>query len=289
MFRPFGILLDSIKIFNRANSFTSAAAISFYAFFSLIPLMILVTASLGFIMGAKAGLLDRVIGMVKESVPYISDRIIGDVKGLSTEWKKMGWLGAISLIWSAEFVLEATAGALTSIFGTVERFGFVRRKLVNLFMLLLGILAALASIFMTAAALIIKNLRLKILRIDILDYFVQTFLFEFLFPFLVVAVVIAIIFKVFSGSGLDFKYAFAGSLIFATLWEAAKHVFAWYVSNFPSYNKVYGSLGALMLLLLWMFYSANILLFSASVAKAAYGRSGRVRTKKNDRLQGRKS
>ncbi|MBI5468270.1 MAG: YihY/virulence factor BrkB family protein, partial [Deltaproteobacteria bacterium] len=65
---------------------------------------------------------------------------------------------------------------------------------------------------------------------------------------------------------------------FTALWELAKQLFAWYVSNFGAYNKFYGSLETLMLLLLWIFYSSNIFLFSACVAKSAYDNkdAGRV-------------
>lgn len=272
MLKYLSIAWDGLKLFNRTSSFTSAAAISFYAFFSLIPIMLLVTASLGFVMGAKAGLLERVIGMIREYLPYLSDRLIGDVRGLATDWKKIGWLGAITLVWSAEFVLEAMAEALTKIFGTERKFGFLRRKVVNLFILLMGVLSALVSIIMTAAAILVKKAPIPFLRQNVLYQYVQSFTFEVLVPFFLVAFVVAVVFRAFSGPHLDFKHAFYGSLFFSALWEAAKHVFAWYVSNFPSYNKVYGSLGTLMLLLLWMFYSANLLLLSASFAKASCDR-----------------
>ena len=280
MIRYLSIFWDGLKLFNRTNSLTSAAAISFYAFFSLIPIMLLVTASLGFIMGAKAGLLERVIGMIREYLPYLSDRLIGDVRGITTDWKKIGWLGAITLVWSADFVLEAMAESLTKIFGTEKKFGFLRRKVVNLFILLIGVLCALASIIMTAAAILLKKFHLKFFPMNVFYQYIQSFTFEFLIPFFLVALVVAVVFRAFSGPHLDFKHAFYGSIFFSALWEAAKHVFAWYVSNFPSYNKVYGSLGALMLLLIWMFYSANLLLLSASVARAAYERSGAGQVRK---------
>ena len=63
--------------------------------------------------------------------------------------------------------------------------------------------------------------------------------------------------------------SFFGSALFTVLWELAKQLFAVYVSNFQSYNKFYGSIGALMIFLMWIFYSASIFLFAASVSMAA--------------------
>jgi len=268
--KVYSIIRESISLFNRTACFTSAAAISFYAFFSLIPIMLLVTAALGFFLGSREGLLDEVISMVRLSLPYISDRIVGDLKGLSRQWMKFGWISIIVLISSAELVLEATASELSSVFGTERRFGFVRRKIINLGVLLLGIIAALTSVLMTTLSVVLSAYQLRIFGIDILFYLVQSLAFKILLPFVLVTLVVAVVFRIFSGPNLNFRYALYGSIIFTTLWEVAKQVFTWYVSNFQSYNKFYASLGTLMILLIWIFYSANIFLFAAAVARTAY-------------------
>ena len=266
----YSILREAVSLFNRNACFTSAAAISFYAFFSLIPIMLLVTAALGFFLGTHEGLIDDVVAMVRQSLPYISERIVNDLKGLSTQWRKFGWISIIVLIFSAELVLEATASELSSVFDTGRRFGFVRRKIINLGVLLLGIIAALVSILMTAASVLLSNFHLRVFGIDIVYYLVQSLTFKILLPFLLVTAVVAVVFRLFSGPYLNVRYALYGSVIFTTMWEVTKQVFTWYVSNFQSYNKVYASLGTLMLLLIWIFYSANIFLFSAAVARSAF-------------------
>lgn len=266
----YSIIRDSVSLFNRNACFTRAAAISFYAFFSLIPIMLLVTAALGFFLGTHEGLIDDVVAMVRQSLPYISERMVNDLKGLSIQWRKFGWISIIVLIFSAELVLEATASELSSVFDTGRRFGFVRRKIINLGVLLLGIIAALVSILMTAASVLLSNFHLRVFGIDIVYYLVQSLTFKILLPFLLVTAVVAVVFRLFSGPNLNVRYALYGSVIFTTMWEVTKQVFTWYVSNFQSYNKFYASLGTLMLLLIWIFYSANIFLFSAAVARSAF-------------------
>lgn len=271
------IIRDAGSLFNKNGCFTSAAAISFFAFFSLIPIMLLITAALGFVLGTQEGLLDHVIAMVRQSLPYLGDRMVGDLRGLANQWRKFGWISIILLIWSAELVLDATATALSAVFDSERNFGFIRRKVINLMVLLLGIMAALASILMTALSVILTTFRLHIFGIDLIYYIVQSFAFKIVLPFLLVSVVGAVVFRIFSGPNLNFRYAFYGSVLFAFLWEVAKQVFTWYVMNFQSYNRFYASLGTLMLLLIWMFYSANIFLFSASVARVAFaGRGSRT-------------
>lgn len=272
MKRAFYLFLDSVRLFRTSGAFDRAAAISFYAFFSLIPIMFLITASLGFIIGTHGGLEDRVIGMVMKSLPYISERMIFDLKGLSSDWKAYGWLGFISLISSAELVLDATARALMKIFGVNRGYGFIRKRIIYLFILFFGVLAALFSIAITAIARIFEGIKLEVLGLDISYYLIQSLTFRYILPFSVVVLIVSAIYKIFSGPTLNFRYALYGGMLFGVLWEAAKHLFAWYVSNFPSYNKFYGSLGTLMILLIWIYYSASILLFSASFAVTGFNK-----------------
>ncbi len=271
------------RVFLRNHCFTRAAAISFYGFFSLIPFMILVTAVIGFVLGSHAGLLDKVINVVREVLPYLSDRIIGDLRWLSGRWRSTGWLGLVFLLWSAEAVLAATSESLSAIFGTEQRWGFVRKKIINLLILCLATVAAFISIVITAASLLLRQVKIPVFGVDLSYYIIQSLTFKYALPFFLVAFMIAIVYRIFSGPNLNFRYAFYGSVVFTLLWEAAKHLFTWYISNFAAYSVFYASLGTLMVLLVWIYYSVNIFLYSASVAKAAYGRMGGAGEKRANR------
>lgn len=271
----FAIWWEGGRVFLRNHCFTRAAAISFYGFFSLIPFMILATAVIGFVFGSHAGLLDKVISAVRDALPYLSDRIIGDLRGLSGRWRSTGWLGLLFLLWSAEAVLAATSESLSAIFGTELRRGFVRKKIINLLILCLATLAAFISIIITAASLLLRQVEIPVFGVALSYHFLLSLTFKYLLPFFLVAFMTAIVYRIFSGPNLNFRYAFYGSVVFTLLWEAAKHLFTWYISKYSAYSVFYVSLGTLMVLLLWIYYSVNIFLYSASVAKAAYERMGR--------------
>ena len=232
--------------------------------------MFIMTAGLGFLIGSRPDLQDRVIGMVRESVPYLSPRFITDLKELSLNWKTFGWLGLVTLVSGAELVIGAASKALMRVFDTGGKFGFFRQKVINLLGVLLAIIAALASIALTAASYYLEAIEVDILGLGYIYTFFIIFLTRFVAPFLLVSGMIAAVFRLLSGPNLDMRSAFFGSALFTVLWELAKQLFAAYVANFQSYNKFYGSIGTLMILLMWIFYSANIFLFAASSARAAY-------------------
>ena len=267
------IVRDGGRIFLKRNCLTSAAAISFYAFFSLIPLLFLMTAGVGFILGSRPDLQDRIIILVSESVPYMTPRIASDLKDLSVNWKTFGWLGLLIFLSGAEFVVGEAAKSLMEIFGTENRFGFLRQKIVNLIGVFIGVLAAVASIALTAGSYYLEGIELDIFGLGYIYTFFIIFFAKYIAPFLLMACVVAFVFKLLSDHEMDMRNAFFGSALFTVLWELAKQLFAVYVSNFQSYNKFYGSIGTLMIFLLWIFYSANIFLFAASSAIVA-SRSG---------------
>lgn len=270
MTKIFDIPWDAVKLFRKLNSFRSAAAISFYAFLSIIPLMLLIASVLGVIMGKHAAVLDKVIILAKEAFPYASESIIGDLKGLPKSWQPFGWLGLLSLLYGADLMLGATADALTEIFETTYTYGFFKKKIIDLLVFLISIIMAFLSITMTAAAKILSKVSLQNSDLKLPYVLLQSLAFKLVIPFFLVAVTVTLVYRMFSGSNLNLRYAIYGSLIFTALWETAKQLFAWYIFHFTSYSKFYGSLEILTVFLIWIFYTANIFLFSAAIARTAY-------------------
>ena len=257
------IIADSIRAFSYDKCVTMAAAISFYALFSLLPLMFLLFSFIGFILGTETWLLERTLEFVKESLPYLSNAIVEDVKGLVANRKVFGWLGVILLIWSAEFVILALRDAMNLIFGKEEKMGFIKARLVVWGTFFIWCVVFLISIGLPVAAEILSRVKIAALGIDISYYLAKSITFKYFLPAVIMVIAVACIFKIMLGKNIKIRHAILGSMIFSVLWEAAKHLFALYLAHFGSFNKMYGSLGAIMIMLLWIFYSAIILLFSA--------------------------
>lgn len=261
-----------LRLFLRVDGMNRAAAISFFALFSLIPLMLLITSILGSFLGKNAQVMDSVVAFVKQSLPYLSDRITSDLKGLSLKWKTFGWVGLITLVWSADLVLDSMSSALAATFDTTSRFGFVRRKIVNMLVLCLSVAAAFFSLMTTALAEILKHYRFKLLGIDLYYYLIESLTFKYILPMSFMIVAAALVYRMFSGPNLNLRHAFYGSILFTALWEAAKQLFALYISYFPAFNKFYASIGAVMLLMVWIYYTISIFLFCAAFARVSYER-----------------
>lgn len=273
MFRFLSIITGSIKIFHRSDCVNRSAAISFYALFSIMPLMLLLTAGLGFIFGKNVGMLDKVIAFVRDSLPYISEKIISDIKGLSKIWQTLGWVSIFSLFWSAQFVLDGIANALMAVFDNEGKFKFIRRKVVNFLVVLIALVAVVASVLISALAAILNSVSLEKLGVDAHRFSLfQSATVKVLLPSIVIALAVTFVYRIFAGPNLNLRYSFYGSIVFTILWFIAKHLFAIYLANFPTYNSFYASMGALMIFMVWIFFSVALFLYSAAFAIAAYER-----------------
>ncbi|MDO8687085.1 MAG: YihY/virulence factor BrkB family protein, partial [Dehalococcoidales bacterium] len=66
-------------------------------------------------------------------------------------------------------------------------------------------------------------------------------------------------------TGTEWRFVWPGAVVAAVLFEIARHFFAFYIEHFGSYQLIYGSLGAIVILLVWIYYSAFIMLLGAKV------------------------
>jgi uncharacterized BrkB/YihY/UPF0761 family membrane protein len=171
--------------------------------------MILITASLGFVFGVRVAS-DRVIEMVRQGLPYLSERMINDLRGLSDNWRSYGWLGLLFLLYSTEMVLGAAADALTAIFGTAKRYGFLRRKILNIFVLLLAIIASLVSVVMTAVSIMFTRHSIEMAGVKLLITLIDSFVFKPVLLFFFMACTVALVFKILSGPNMNLRYSFYG-------------------------------------------------------------------------------
>ncbi len=264
------IVADAFRRFMKHDCFIRAAALSFFAFFSLIPILFIITAMLGFVLGARNELLDEVVRMARQNIPFLSESIIRDLRGLVANWKTLGWVGIFFLLWSADFVLFALEHSLFIIFEIKQTRSFILRRLSGMLLIIVVIFFVLVSFGITTLSRIVAGADIHLFGIDIGYYLVKSPVFRDLLPFLLVTMAVAFAYKIIAARAVAFVYALVGSTVFTVLWEVAKRLFAWYISNFANFNKFYGSIGALMVLLLWIFYSMIIFLFGAALARAAH-------------------
>ena len=97
----------------------------------------------------------------------------------------------------------------------------------------------------------------------------------------------ALVFKLLPNVKQQWSHVFVASAIATLLWIVATLLFRLYVQHFGSYNKTYGTIGGVIVLLTWMYYSMFVLLAGGELASELHHGSGATEPTKGDVYLGR--
>lgn len=244
--------------YSSDNGSLIAAAISFYDFLSLFPMLLAGIGILGLVIGSPQRAEDMLIGSARGFLagPQTSTMIRQVIHGSNAATG----IGLLVLLWSGTTALVMLEKAINVAWDIEDKRGFFKSRAIALLVLVIaGILVAL-SIGMTAGISALRNVasaRELAWFWNVLGYLIALLISIALFTF---------VYKVLPYPPVRWKTALTGGILAGILFEIAKYVFTWYVVHFASYNKVYGSLGGVILLLVWINYSAVITILGAEFA-----------------------
>lgn len=238
-----------------------AAAVSFFAFLSLIPLALLAIAVFGFVLGSTDQAQQMIVGVlgansVGPGVDNIVKQVIQD-RGAATGF------GILVFLWSGSTMIVTLEMAMNHIWNVEERRSYVTKRLISFAVLVILVVLLGLSFAMTAAITAIRSHNLIPWVLD-MGWFWD--LLTYLVPLAITIVTFTLFYEILPNTKVPRASAFAGGLLAGLLWEAAKYAFSYYVANVANYNQIYGSLGGIILLLLWIYYSSIIVIYGAELA-----------------------
>jgi membrane protein len=264
-----GALREAAMRFYRDGCPTYAAAISFFALLSLIPVLFLVIAVAGYVIGSSHDTYQAVLDWVREFIPHLSDDFTRNLEWVVQNRGRLSWLGLGSLTIAAGLVFQATEFAMDRVFAVGQRRSFWRSRLLAL-LVVVGM--GVALLFSFYVGVLLHALRA--------DPALAPIGHEFLVPlarglriqyFTSVALVVGaftLSLRVFPHTYVSWREAFTGGCIGAGLWEIGRRIFLWYLANLAQFYVVYGSLGALVAVMVWIYMSASIFLYAAEFVVA---------------------
>jgi membrane protein len=218
-----------------------AAAIAFYWLLGIIPILLLGSSIIGYVLGSSDRGVEEVMTLARRLIPRATGRDVEDfLRPLIQSRHITGVLGIGFLLWVAMGVFEAIASSLTTLGGGRETRSYFRRKLVALVMM--G----------TAGLLFISAL---------MGGWIPRY-----FTSILMTLLLTIVYRVAPVRAIRWPWAIAGATVAALLWHQARTLFNWYLIHYARYNLFYGILGGFIGLVLWVFYTAIILLIGGILA-----------------------
>ncbi len=248
------VLKASIRSFSVNRNLEAAATLAYYGFLSLMPLVLLLVFILGLTVQSSASALDALRGLLSDLFPAFNEDLLRELASLS-EQRVWGVLSFVLLIWSMTPFAGAARHSIVNIFKGEHRPAFVREKMVDL---------------VVVSVLLVMFLLLTVGRI-----FVQAFPGE-LAPLLRGVRSIAMwafgvgmvgcFYKVFAPVKLRWRDALIGAGVAAVLLVVIRPIFVLILNYNPTFGYAFGSLKAIFLLIIWVYYTFAVLLFGGEVA-----------------------
>jgi membrane protein len=245
-----------------------AAALAYYGFLA-IPAILLIAVSVFSLVADADGvttIVNKLEGVApEEALTLIQESLTRLTETTSGSSIAMLVVGLAFALWTVTGAMDTLMWALNTAYGREETRGFVERRLIALAMVLLMLVA-----FVLVFGLLVLGPSLSgwIGSAVGMEAVVKLVWWTAQWPILILGLLLAFSTIYYLGPNVDhprWQFVTIGPAVSVLIWLVASGAFAFYVSRFGSYNKAWGSLAAVIIMLTWLWISALALLFGAEV------------------------
>jgi len=262
------ILRNATQHFNESRAPEAAAGMAYYAVFSLFPLSLVLVAAGSFFLEREQAY-RRVVGFVTKAFPVSQELIRRNIEHVLGLRGVVGILGLIGLLWAATSVFAIVSRSINRAWPEAEPRSFLKRRLVALGMVgtLVGLL--ILSLLSTAVLNLLPQLQVPLWHsVSVYETPLWAVLSSFI-PWLFTFLLFFGLYRWVPNTEVKWSEAFWGALVAAFAWEVTTSAFAWCLSTgLARYELVYGSLGAVVALMFWIYLGSLITLFGAYLSAA---------------------
>lgn len=273
----FELLRETFNEFNRDRAPRLAAALAYYIAFSLAPLLVVVIALVGFVFNEDTARAEILAQIQRAAGPDAAELVSGLIESATAPGAGIfsTVLGIVTLLLGAIGAFNQITGALDTIWGVdqVERPGgvlaFLRDNLLSFGMVLvIGFLLLVSLVISTVLAIFDGYMQGLFPGADVLLRGVSAIV-----TFGVTTLLFAMIYKFLPHVRIEWRDVLVGAAVTSLLFALGRFLLGLYLAN-SSLSSAYGAAGSFVLILLWIYYSAQIVMFGAEFTQVYARRYG---------------
>jgi YihY family inner membrane protein len=285
LIRPWQVLVATIRIYNAIDGEQRAAAFAYYALFSLFPLFaLLLTIGSSFVSSPD------VIAFIENFLPLDTgqqDLIWKTVQTLEASRGSVGLISMVVFTWCSLRFFQALVRGVNRAWHTKD-LPWWQMPIKNLLMIAVISAGLLVGILAPAVLQGVHNALLQA------EQFIGRYVPEWNFHILGIVTTwsryavsggvlfgaFALLYKLAPRRKIHFRQVWLASLLVAVMLQALQVAFVNYLPRFVNYNVIYGTVGIIMLLLLWIYFSGMIIILGGCLC-AALEKTRRLPTPSN--------
>lgn len=244
---PVGILMDIIALARRESIVLTAASIAYFAFISLIPLLMFLVVAVS-IFGSEA-LAARAVSRAARTLTPENANLLREIAVDTTNEQGVTAVGGALLLWGALLIFRALNTAFAGIYSTHGEH--------SLYDAIRDVVLVFAIVVLTAVAIVGAGVALSV--------FVRTQLWKTLGPlilFAVLSVVFLPLYYILPDVKVRVVEALPGTVFAAAGWTILQTVFGYYMA-ISGATRFYGAASAFLIVLLWLYAGGFVLLLGA--------------------------
>ena len=264
------LMVRTVKQLGQDNASDMAGSIAYYGILSIFPLLLGVISILGFFLPSET-VQRQVFQFVEANLPASVDLVEQNISHIIRLRGTVGIASLLGLFWSGSVIFGAIGRVMNRAWDIQKQRPFYIRKLRDITLALATSILFFLSLGFTSFSAMIPLTELRVME-------TLTVLVSRLLGFLIIFAVFSLIYMFMPNIKTPWRYIWPGALFAAILFETVKSLFIYYLANFASYELVYGSLASVIVLLVWVYLSAYILIIGAEFSSEysrMYSSSGR--------------
>jgi membrane protein len=261
------IVKRAVGKFNRDHMTNIAAALAYYAFLAIPSVLLVAVGVFSLVAGPHA--ITTVIGKLNHVMPGQATSLLQGSLKTMTQNKGTGItvlsIGGVLALWSVTGAMQNVMWAVNIAYDREERRGFVRRRITALWMVVFALIGFALSFGVLVLGPHLSNWigsAVGAKSVVNLVWWIAEW------PLLVGGLLFAFAGLMYFAPNVKhprWKFLTFGAVVSIVAWLVASGAFAFYVSRFGSYNKTWGTLSAVVVMLTWLWLSSVALLFGAEV------------------------
>lgn len=245
-----------------------AAEMTYHSLLALFPFLLFLTGITALVDNIfnVPDLTDQIVNKAGQVMPEdaqsllrsFTEELVASPGGLAV------FLGIAGALWASMSGVKTAMKALNRAYDVSEERGFVRKNLVAL-----GITVLVVGLILAGTVVLASGAAMATGAGDALGWGGEAVMLwtaaSVPLSLLLIMVAVALLYWIGPNVQHSIEWVSPGAILFIVVWVIASLAFAWYVSNFGNYNRVYGSIGAVILLMVWLYWTNYIMLAGAEL------------------------
>lgn len=266
------LVLDLVQSFLRHGCGSLAASLAFFSLLSLFPLVFILLYGVSFFVSHDVISGQVLLSFLMGFLPTLGEGLAIELQRIS-EMDTVRWVVFLTFIWFGTLVFYELDYTLNVVFDcSRKRHPLVSTAIAVASQGVVGLLLILSYIATQTVTFLITYVP-HLWGLDLIALAAHRIFLTYTLPFIMAFLTVGALYRYVPRRQPRWREALIGSLTFSLLWVAVKLLFVTYNEYATIYTKLYGSLLEVILLLLWIYYSAALLLFGAVVSHALQQRA----------------